>query len=86
MGETTMSCYEVMVLQECCVNLIVFTLQFLKLEEVSEQIRLHQWQIEHRESFLAVMLHHTVAHEEEGGGASLSDGVISDMIVEPFRA
>lgn len=69
-----------------CVNLLVFKLQFLKLEEVSEQIRLHQWQIEHRESFLAVMLHHTVAHGEEGGRGPQSDGVIGDMMVEPFRA
>jgi hypothetical protein len=65
------------------VNLIVLILQFLKLEEVGEQIRLHQWQIEHRESFLSVMLHHTVAHGEEGGRGSHSDEVISDMVVEP---
>ena len=66
----------------------MFTLQFLKLEEVGEQIRLHQWQIEHRESFLAVMLHHTVAHGEggdKGSQLSRSDEVFSDMQVEPSR-
>lgn len=41
------------------------SLQYLKLEEVSEQTRLNQWQIEHRNSLLAVMFHHTINHEQE---------------------
>ena len=56
-------------------------MQFLKLEDVGEQIRLHQWQIEHRESFLAVMLHQTVAHEEQQ--LPRSDEATDDMMVEP---
>ncbi len=37
--------------------------QYLKLEEDGEQSRLNQWQIDHRGSLLAVMLHHTIDHE-----------------------
>lgn len=35
---------------------------YLKLEDVSEQIRINQWQIENRGSLLPMMLHHTVDH------------------------
>lgn len=35
---------------------------YLKLEDVSEQIRINQWQIENRGSLLPTMLHHTVDH------------------------
>ena len=44
---------------------MILPLQYLKLEEVGEQVRLNQWQIQHRSSLLAVMFHHTVDHEQE---------------------
>ena len=49
------------------IRIVVFvcSLQYLKLEEVNEQCRLYQWQIDYRGSLLAVMLHHTVDHETE---------------------
>ena len=63
-----------------------FFVQFLKLEEVGEQCRLHQWQIEHRESFLALMLHHTVAHEPDGQqNKNGSEELVVDMITDPSR-
>ena len=64
------------------------SLQFLKLEDVGEQCRLHQWQIQHRESFLAVMLHHTISHERGTSqqNDSKSEELISDMIAEPSWA
>lgn len=40
----------------------VCVVQFLKQEEVGEQIRLNQWQMSHRSSLLATMLHHTIQH------------------------
>lgn len=40
-------------------------MQYLKLEEVSEQTRLNEWQIKHRSSLLAVMFHHTTNHSEQ---------------------
>lgn len=62
--------------------------QYLKLEEVGEQVRLNQWQIDHRSSLLAVMLHHTIDHssndswngdaaeeEEQGEEPSASGGL-----------
>jgi len=54
---------------------------YLKLEEVSEQSRLHQWQIERRGSLLAVMLHHTIRHDdkEEGSTATGSSNGSGDV-------
>lgn len=40
-------------------------LQYLKLEELSEQSRLNQWQMDCRNSLLAIMLHHTVDHNTD---------------------
>ena len=34
------------------------------MEEVGEQIRLNQWQMSHRSSLLAIMLHHTTRHTD----------------------
>lgn len=59
-------------------------MQYLKLEEVGEYIRLNRWQVEHRCSLLAVMFHHTINHSEQSawngdtyvaalGGTSHSD-------------
>ena len=39
--------------------------QFLKLEDVTEQIRLQQWQIQHHGSLMARLLHHTIDHSQE---------------------
>lgn len=59
----------------------LITTQYLKLEEVSEQSRLHQWQIERRGSLLAVMLHHTIRHDdkEEGSTATGSSNGSGDV-------
>ena len=43
-------------------TIIVPPTQYLKLEDVSEQIRINQWQIENRGSLLPTLLHHTVDH------------------------
>ena len=40
-------------------------LQFLKLEEVGDQIRLHKWHVQHRGSLMARLLHHTIDHTKE---------------------
>ena len=61
--------------------------QFLKLEDVSEQCRLHQWQIEHRESFLASMLHHTISHDNDTlqwNENERDKEVVCEMTTEPF--
>lgn len=50
-----------------CVDVVFLLLptQFLKLEDVTEQIRLQQWQIQHRGSLMARLLHHTIDHSRE---------------------
>ena len=45
--------------------LLLLLLQYLKLEEVGEQTRLQQWQVDHRHSLLAIMYHHTVDHSKK---------------------
>lgn len=57
------------------------SVQFLKLEDVSEQCRLHQWQIEHRESFLASMLHHTISHDIDTNKSESDE--VCEMTTEP---
>ena len=46
--------------------------QYLKLEELNEQSRLNQWQINCRSSMLAIMLHHTVDHQRDPPTADIS--------------
>ena len=41
-----------------------FRMQYLKQEDISEQQRLLQWQIDYRGSLLAVLLHHTIDHTQ----------------------
>ena len=50
--------------------------QYLKLEDVNEQSRLHQWQINCRSSLLAVMLHHTVNHQTPTGSCESSEETV----------
>ena len=62
--------------------------QYLKLEEVNEQSRLHQWQIERRGSLLAVMLHHTIRHDDnkEAATGSANNGDTCSMEVTDSTA
>ena len=43
----------------------VFSFQYLKLEELGEQMRLLQWQLSYRKSLMAILLHHTVDHSKD---------------------
>ena len=59
--------------------IIVTVLQYLKLEELSEQLRLNQWQVEHRHSLMAIMLHHTVDHSKEQRGGDTNNNSSSQQ-------
>lgn len=54
-------------------------MQYLKLEELSEQSRLNQWQMDCRNSLVAVMLHHTIDHGQDA--TSIAEQQTSQSIV-----
>lgn len=39
--------------------------QFLKLEDVGDQIRMEEWHIQQRGSLMAQLLHYTIDHSKE---------------------
>ena len=57
-----------------------YIMQFLKLDDVGDQMRLHKWHIQHRGSLMARLLHHTIDHareremEERGGEKEGEEG------------
>ena len=60
-------------------------IQFLKLDDVGDQMRLHKWHIQHRGSLMARLLHHTIDHardremEERGGEKEGEEGEEGEM-------
>ena len=42
-----------------------YSLQFLKLEDVGDQIRIEEWHIQQRGSLMAQLLHYTIDHSKE---------------------
>ena len=49
-------------------------LQFLKQEDVKDQIQVSQWHIQHRGSLMARLLHHTIDHARERTSERESEG------------
>ena len=61
---------------------VVLVLQFLKLEDVGDHIRIEEWHIQYRGSLMAQLLHYTIDHSKEEarneGGEEMED--IGDKI------
>ena len=49
----------------CVITLYYVTAQFLKLEDVGDQIRIEEWHIQQRGSLVARLLHYTIDHSRQ---------------------
>ena len=58
---------------------MVLVLQFLKLEDVGDHIRIEEWHIQYRGSLMAQLLHYTIDHSKEEarneGGEDIGDKI-----------
>ena len=69
---------------------VPFNSQFLKLEDVGDQIRMEEWHIQRRGSLAARLLHYTIDHSREKlaeteEGSEIQDRTIAGQCLAECR-